>query len=218
MIWGLRVRADNTNVITEQRDERNMTFLPLRGTSPRKHNARRLPPAGRGAIGALAVLAIGTWVSSARADTVIAGDLDLAFPIDQHSVNDGLGFGVRLGERLTAKPLVLTGEIGGSYYHLRGTLEPHVYRGLIGARLGVGSAIRPVVFGHLGIARATFSEPPAVNLDRTAFAWDAGVGLDFTLLPLLNLGVHGAYNSVGPHASAGAFKWATLGANIELVF
>jgi hypothetical protein len=33
-----------------------------------------------------------------------------------------------------------------------------------------------------------------IDLSRNAFTFDAGAFLDFTLLPILNLGVHAAYN------------------------
>jgi hypothetical protein len=191
-------------------------------TDGHRCGSRAALAARRALFGLVGLLAAGTWTSSARADggvdTTLAADLDAAVPVNQDFVSSGYGFGLRLGRRLDAKVVYLAGEIGASYYSLGDVLQPRIYRGLVGARLGFGSIVRPVIFGHVGVARINFAEPPGIDLDRTGLAWDAGLGLDFTLLPLINLGVHGAYNSIGPHANANAFTWATVGANIELVF
>jgi hypothetical protein len=46
---------------------------------------------------------------------------------------------------------------------------------------------------------------------------DGGLAIDFTLLPLIDLGVHGAYNVLLPRGDTDAFKFVTLGAQAALV-
>ena len=152
------------------------------------------------------------------ADTVVAGDLAWAKPMNTNGVDPGWGFDVRLGQRLNGELVVVTGEFAAGYYNLGGDLDPTVYRGMVGARLGIGAILRPYAFGHLGVGRATLTAPANSQLDRTAFAYDLGLGIDFTLLPLVTLGAYGGYNYVGPKNQADPLKWSTWGLNVELVF
>jgi hypothetical protein len=158
------------------------------------------------------VVFFAAWPS--RADTAIAGDLDYAAPIDSVA-NAGGGFGIRLGQQLDVSPLVLTPELAFTYHGFSGDFAPAVYRGTAGLRLGVGEVIRPGIFGHLGIGRMTV-DSPGPDLSHTAFTWDAGVFLDLTVLPLLNIGVHGAFNHLNGDVSS--FEWVTVGAHAALVF
>jgi opacity protein-like surface antigen len=157
---------------------------------------------------------------SARAELTVGADLDAAIPLDEPAIDAGWGVGGRIGPRLDAKVLTLGGELAGHYYSFGGDLEPSVYRGMLGARLGVGVVVRAIAFVHGGLARATFTEPAGtgVDFDRTALAYDAGLGAEFVLLPLLNLGAHGAYNSVAGDDDSDALDWLTLGVHAELVF
>lgn len=175
----------------------------------------------------LPVLAGGVWLAAmtgsslARAaETQLGLDADLAFPLDDIEVDRGGGANVRLGRRLDMTLLTLTGEALGGYHQFGGAMKPRVYRGAVGARLGIGAVVRAVGFAHAGLGHATFTQPEGSfpDLGRTAFAYDAGGGLDFTLLPLLDLGVHGAYNAVAAGSSESKFTWATVGAHAELVF
>jgi hypothetical protein len=71
------------------------------------------------------------------------------------------------------------------------------------------------VFVHAGIGHLSL---PDSLPSHTAFSYDAGAFLDLTLLPLLDLGVHGAYNRVTPGDEVEAFEWATVGAHAALIF
>jgi hypothetical protein len=168
-------------------------------------------------VSALAMLV--SWSVPARAtDTIVAADLALATPVNSQHVNAGWGFDGRLGRRLNGEVLKLTGELVGGYYAFGGDLSPSVYRGMAGARLALGEVLTPLVFVHAGVARATFASPPGQDLDRTVFTYDAGAGLDFTLLPLINLGAYAAYNHVASKGTADSLQWVSVGVNAELVF
>ncbi|MBW8885977.1 MAG: hypothetical protein JF612_14655 [Planctomycetia bacterium] len=81
----------------------------------------------------------------------------------------------------------------------------------MGGRFAVGKIIEPSIFGHVGVGHVQGFET------RTAPIMDAGLALDFTLLPLIDLGVHGGYNVMLPRNDGSALKFFTLGAQAALV-
>jgi len=149
----------------------------------------------------------------AQAKTAIAADLDYAAPIDS-DMKSGGGFAIRVGQQLHVPMLVLTPELVFSD-HTFADNGPTAYRGLAGLRLGVGELIRPGVYGHLGFGSLSMPDPVP---SHTAFTYDAGIFLDLTVLPLLDLGVHGAYNRLNAGDGVPTFEWATIGAHAALVF
>lgn len=51
----------------------------------------------------------------------------------------------------------------------------------------------------------------------TGFTYDVGALFDFTLLPLVNVGVHAAYNQI-PGRDDPSLQWVSMGGHVELVF
>jgi hypothetical protein len=144
--------------------------------------------------------------------SVLALDMDLAVPIDTVDANAGGGAALRAGRKYSLVLVSLTPEVGLGYHRFRGDSGAHLYRGFLGGRVGIGTIIEPSAFAHIGIGRLEH-----VQTDRFAPVMDVGVALDFTLLPLLNLGIHGAYNSVLPHPRHPSFAWLSAGAHVALV-
>ncbi len=60
---------------------------------------------------------------------------------------------------------------------------PHAFALMGGGRLNLFEVVSPAVFAHAGTLIG----------DIRGFVWDAGVGLDFTPIPLLDIGVYGAF-------------------------
>lgn len=86
-----------------------------------------------------------------------------------------------------------------------------------GARLNLLEVVSPAVFAHAG----------GLVGDIRGFVWDAGVGLDFTLIPLLDIGVYGAfYQTRGATFDFGGasfsnrdkYEWVQIGAQAALHF
>lgn len=150
----------------------------------------------------------------ARADTVIAGDLDYAVPINSDATS-GAGFGIRLGQQVRLPPLLSVSPEMAFTYHAFPSTGPRAYRGTLGLRLGLGEILRPGVFMHLGIGHLI---PEGLAPAHTAFSYDAGAFLDFTLLPLLNLGAHAAYTGVNSRGNGSSFRWVTVGLHAALIF
>jgi hypothetical protein len=144
--------------------------------------------------------------------THIGVDFDFNTALDTPNVETGGGGALRLGRQLNLLLIKLTPELGGGYHAFSGNGDPRVYSGFIGGRLGVGAVIEPSIYGHVGLAHVS---GPA---SRTAPILDAGVALDFTLLPLIDLGLHAGYNAMLPRDNGSTLKFLTLGAQAALVF
>lgn len=151
----------------------------------------------------------------AAAEQAIGFDLDYAVPINSDPVSPGWGMGIRLGSQVHVPLVVVTPEVGFTYHTFGGT-SPNVYRGLGGVRVGIGEIIRPGVFGHIGYG--AFRSDVGGSRDTSfSFTYDLGACLEFTLLPVLNLGVHTAYNK-WTGGDNPPFSFATVGAHAVLVF
>lgn len=178
---------------------------------------RGLRPLFAGA--SVAALALVTWPRSAAAQTTLGIDLSFNDAVDQSDTDAGAGIDVYFGPRLDLAILQLTTELAGGYHDFGGQLEPTVYRALAGGRLGVGFGIRPSVFAHLGVGHLRYDEVLGTGREgRTNFAGDLGLALDFTVLPLVDLGIQGSYNLVAGGEDEDAFEWYQAGVHVTFVF
>jgi hypothetical protein len=143
--------------------------------------------------------------------THIAVDFDFGSALDAPNTKAGGGGALRLGQEFDLFLASLTPEFGGSYHAFGGDDETRLYSGFLGGRLAIGKIVEPSIFAHLGVAHVAGLET------RTAPIMDGGLAVDFTLLPLIDLGVHGAYNAMFPRDDGSALKFLTLGAHAALV-
>jgi hypothetical protein len=143
--------------------------------------------------------------------THVALDFDFGSALDAPQTKDGGGGALRLGQKFDLLLVSLTPEFGGSYHAFGGNDDTKIYTGFLGGRFGVGKIVEPSIFGHLGVGHVQGLET------RTAPVMDAGLALDFTLLPLIDLGVHGGYNVMFPRDDGSALKFFTLGAQAAIV-
>lgn len=142
----------------------------------------------------------------------IAVDFDFGSALDAPGSNSGGGGALRLGREFDLLLVSLIPELGGSYHSFGDDARTKIYTGFVGGRLAVGKVIEPSIFAHVGVGRADGYQT------RTAPVLDGGLAIDFTLLPLIDLGVHGGYNVMLPGDDVGALKYVTLGAQAALVF
>jgi hypothetical protein len=164
----------------------------------------------------LASLAVPAQAQERRRDnssskTHIAVDFDFNTAVDTPGVKGGGGGALRLGQEFDLFLVSLTPELGGRYNSFGGDERSKLYAGFLGGRLAIGKIIEPSVFAHVGVARLSGPE------SRTAPLIDGGLALDLTLLPLIDVGVHGAYNVMMPRDDGSAFKFVTLGLQAALV-
>jgi len=167
---------------------------------------------------ALAVLGVVTPRAALADEFSIGGDLDYVRARDPAPMS-GAGFGIRLGPRLHVPFLVTAPEIGVNYLHLAGDRAPTLYRGTAGLRIGVGEILRPGVFGHLGIGRLDGVDgSQGADRTRTAFTWDAGVSLDVTFIPIVDVGAHASWGSILAPNAGSEFGWLMLGLHAAVIF
>jgi opacity protein-like surface antigen len=167
---------------------------------------------------AAAAATVIAWPQTAAAETVVGVDLNFNDSMVGEDAGSGAGVDVYFGPRLDLAILTLTTELSAGYHDFAGELDPTVYRGLAGGRLGVGVIVRPSVFAHIGVGHLRFDDPLGDGRDgRTNLAGDLGAALDFTLLPLVDLGVQGSYNVVAGDDDDDAFEWLQAGVHITFV-
>ena len=166
-------------------------------------------------------------VSLARADedkddkagsTKAALDLEYVF-VRGEALDNGGGGAVRLGREFDALLISITPELGGSYHALNGVFDASLYRGFAGVRLSLGKVIEPGIFGHLGYGHISYDEVVgAFDESHGAFSYDVGATLDFTLLPVLAVGAHGAYNGLTGDSRFKAVNWVNAGGHVTVRF
>ena len=149
----------------------------------------------------------------ASSGTAIGVDLDYTNGINEAGVGSGTGFNVRLGYKLDLLLAQLTPEIGGGYHTFSGDANLKLSQGIVGGRLQFGKILEPGIYTHLGYGHAS-----ADGLGHSGATFDAGVTLDLTLLPLLDLGVHAGYNGLLKSGDYDAFNSYVLGVHAALVF
>jgi hypothetical protein len=178
--------------------------------------ARRTLP--RLCVGTLAVAAsLLAFSRPAAADTIVGVDLNFNNAIGEEDADSGAGVDVYFGPRLDLTILTLTTELTGGFHDFGGDYDPAVYRLMGGGRIGIGAIIRPSIFAHVGVGHLRFDEPFGDGRDgRTNVAGDLGAALDFTILPLVDLGVQGSYNVVG--GGDEPFEWLQAGVHVTFVF
>ena len=173
----------------------------------------------------------------ARADVMIAGDFDVGVPVDVRNtyvpLTVGAGFDARLGFRfhIPRTHVAITPELAAGYTNMNSTF----IRVRPGVRLGFGRLIVPYMYGHIGWGWTSFDLAPTSRLEKTqslsgqGAAFDAGVGLDVTVVRHLTLGAHAGYNVLGVTDSAKIDvvnstaaldhpKWFNFGLNASVYF
>lgn len=163
----------------------------------------------------LALVALGSpRTARASSGTAIGVDLNYTNGINEPSVGSGTGFNVRLGYKVDLLLVKLTPEIGGGYHTFSGDDSPKFSQGIVGGRLQFGKILEPGLYAHLGYGHLSSDRFDGYS-GATA---DAGVTLDLTLLPLLDLGVHAGYNGMLKSGDREAFDTYVLGVHAALVF
>jgi catechol 2,3-dioxygenase-like lactoylglutathione lyase family enzyme len=150
---------------------------------------------------------------AAQAKPKLAVDADAAISTST-GVDSGGGAAVRFGYEIPLVLVFVTPEIGGSYHFFGGDEAPGASRFFAGGRFGVGQIVRPGVYAHAGYGHVAFGN----GSFRSGATYDAGVFLDFTLLPVLDLGIHGAYTSITASSGKPENDWFVAGVHAALVF
>lgn len=161
-------------------------------------------------LGAVLSLAAG----SARADVAVAADLELDVPLDL-DVNTATAFALRVGWQLHLPLFAITPEVG--YHHASFGDDVTLNRAFAGVRVAVGEIFRVGAFGHVGYGDAAFRSG-GDDQDLSDATYDVGGFIDFTVLPLLDLGVHAGYGLVKAGNGRDPLDWVPVGIHAALIF
>jgi hypothetical protein len=171
-----------------------------------------------GMAAAAAAAALIAWPQTAAAETVVGVGLNFNDSLVGDDAGNGAGVDLFFGPRLDLAILTLTTELSAGYHDFAGELDPTVYRAMAGGRLGIGVIIRPSVFAHIGVGHLRFDQFLGDGRDgRTNLAGDVGAALDFTVLPLVDIGIQGSYNTIAGTDDDDAFEWLQAGAHVTFV-
>jgi hypothetical protein len=124
-------------------------------------------------------------------------DLSGAF-LTSSSKTDGFGAALRLGSALDTPGANVIVEIGGA---TTGFTNDTIHQLFGGARLGVGSLLRPGLYGHVGYGWLNHSTPTetadaperVLVRDGSGLYVEGGLALD-VVLPVVSFGAHVAYD------------------------
>jgi hypothetical protein len=149
----------------------------------------------------------------AHAGMFLGAELDAANQIDgPKGAQIGSGFMGTLGYRIGLGPIFLQPEAQSGYMSFPVDMgqNPHLWRVVGGARLGLNRMVQPAAFAHLGVGWLGSS------LGTNGKAFDAGLQLGFKLIPILRFGAQAAYNVTILDGST--IKWVSYGAHAAIEF
>lgn len=166
------------------------------------------------AVIAFASATLPSRLANAGTGPKLALDGEAAFGLEPDRMSSGAGGALRLGFELDATILSLTPEVGASYHAFGGDdASTTAFRGFGGARLALGAVVRPGIYGHAGYAHVGYGDT-----SRDAPTFDGGVFLDFTLLPVVDLGLHGGYAMIAASPDGPSNHWLNGGAHVAFSF
>lgn len=166
---------------------------------------------------AIAVLfACAATPSIAAASVSLGVELGPRIMVGQTATGDstvGFGFAGRLGYPISLAVMTLTPEATVGFSRLPLLVSINMYDFKAGARLSFLEGFSPVVAAHAGYGTCSSTEEVDVR-ECHGLSLDAGAGLDFTLLPLLDLGAMVSYNVLS--RSEGTLRW--IGISVGATF
>lgn len=144
----------------------------------------------------------------------LALDLQYASAISNDIIEEGGGAALRIGTEhdlllVTMIPEVL---LDSHSFGADRDDDASVVTAKVGGRIRFLKIVEPGIFAHLGVGHIGGDD----RYSHTGVAFDAGVTLDLTLLPLIDLGLHAGWNRVfGGHDKG--LSYGTAGIHAALV-
>jgi hypothetical protein len=176
--------------------------------------ARLIPRAwAAGAISALFAL---LSPSEAAAQNQFSIDAEAAFP-NQEGHENGWGVGARFGHEWDLVLVSVTPELGFNYHAFGGAPDADAFAVVGGGRVGLGFVLEPSAFLHAGVGHFGY-DTLVGEVSQTSLAYEMGLALDLTLLPVIDIGAHGSYAGVAGDQEVEAFSWWAVGGHVTFVF
>lgn len=166
---------------------------------------------------ALTALASMGFSGTAQAADKIAVDVDHTLSNNLPRTDEGWGAGVRLGHEWNLVLLKLVPEFGFSYQDFQGPSDANAWRAVAGGRLAIGLLIEPSAYVHVGVGHYRYDELLG-SVSHTGFAYDGGVALDLTAIPIIDVGVHFTVAGISGNSDVNDASWTALGAHAAIKF
>jgi hypothetical protein len=183
---------------------------------PANRNRCPLSPLTRAVLSAAALFAALTLTSTAHAQNQIAVDVEAAWADDPED-DSGFGVGVRAGHVWDIAILELTPEFGASYHDFDGAPNASAWNLMAGGRFGIDLLIQPSIYAHAGLGHFGYDLPER-EVSHTSLAYDVGVALDLTLLPVIDFGAHATLAGIAGDENVDPFSWLAIGGHIAFSF
>jgi hypothetical protein len=173
-------------------------------------------PLTKAVCSAAALFATLALSSTAQAQNQIAVDVEAAWADDPED-DSGFGVGVRAGHVWDIAVLELTPEFGASYHDFDGAPNASAWNLMAGGRFGIDLLIQPSIYAHAGLGHFGYDLPER-EVSQTSLAYDVGVALDLTLLPVIDFGAHATLAGIAGDDNVDPFSWLAIGGHIAFSF
>jgi hypothetical protein len=148
-----------------------------------------------------------------RGKLMIALDLDYSTALAHSDIDEGGGGGLRIGLERDYFLVSLIPELQLDTHHLTADRDAAtISTAKVGGRIRFFKIVEPGVFAHAGNGHVGGDRV----YENTGLAFDAGLTLDLTILPLVDIGLHTAWNRVFGDEETGV-SYVTAGAHLALV-
>jgi hypothetical protein len=149
-----------------------------------------------------------------RGKLMIALDLDYSAALEHSDIDQGGGGGLRIGLERDYFLITLIPELQLNYTQLNANTsnDATISTAKVGGRIRFLKIIEPGIFAHAGLGHIAGDRV----WEHTGIAFDAGFTLDLTILPLVDIGLHTAWNRIFGDDDNGV-SYVTAGAHVALV-
>jgi hypothetical protein len=148
-----------------------------------------------------------------RGSLMLALDLNYTSTISNDLIKSGGGGALRIGTQRHLPFVTLIPELVVDYQNFDSTPDrASIVTGKLGGRIRFLEVVEPGIYAHIGVGHVSGDE----QYTHTGVAFDAGLTLDLTILPLIDLGLHVAWNRVFGGYDSGT-SYSTVGAHAALV-
>lgn len=151
---------------------------------------------------------------SERGRLMIALDMDYSAALSHSEIDQGGGAGIRVGLERDYFLVTLIPELQLNYHRLNANTrdDAAITAAKVGGRIRFFKIVEPGIYAHAGLANIAGDR----IYEHTGIAFDAGFTLDLTILPLVDIGLHTAWNRVFGDDESG-LSYVTAGAHVALV-
>jgi hypothetical protein len=146
---------------------------------------------------------------------VLAWDFDYSATLSNDLFNRGVGGAMRVGNELEYTMITVTPEVLVDY-HTFGTYwgsSAQLFTGKLGGRVRFLRAVEPGVFVHVGVGSLGGDS----RYSHTSVVFDVGASLDFTFVPVVDLGFHVSWNRINGGENT-SISYAASGVHLAFAF